>query len=64
MYVESRKMVLINPVHRRGMNGDTDRMNGDTEEEWMENRLMDKGRGKEGEGVINGESSMDIYTVA
>ena len=26
-----------------------------------ENRLMDKGRGEEGEGEINGESSMDAY---
>jgi len=53
VYVESRKMVLMNPVHRRGMNGDTD----------IGNRLMDKGRGEEGEGAVNGESSMDIYTL-
>ena len=26
-----------------------------------ENRLMDKGQGEEGEGEINGESSMDAY---
>ena len=39
-------MVLMNPVHRRGMNGDTD----------IGNRLMDKGRGEEGGGAVNGES--------
>ena len=27
----------------------------------IENRLMDKGRGEEGEGEINGESSTDAY---
>ena len=26
-----------------------------------ENRLMDKGRGEEGEGEINGESGTDVY---
>ena len=51
--MKSRKMVLMNPVHRRGMNGDTD----------IGNRLMDKGRGEEGGGAVNGESSMDIYTL-
>ena len=29
----------------------------------IENRLLDKGRGGEGEGEINGESSMDAYTL-
>ena len=29
----------------------------------IENRLIDKGRGEEGEGEINGESSMDAYTL-
>ena len=33
---------------------------GDTD---IENRLTDKGRGEEGEGEINGESSMDAYTL-
>ena len=33
---------------------------GDTD---IENRLMDKGRGEEGEGEINGESSTDAYTL-
>ena len=28
----------------------------------VENRLMDKGRGEEGEGEMNGESSMKAYT--
>ena len=28
----------------------------------MESRLMDMGRGKEGEGGMNGESSMGTYT--
>ena len=34
--------------------------NGDKD---IENRLMDKGRGEEGEGEINGESSTDAYTL-
>ena len=29
----------------------------------IENTLMDKGWGEEGEGQINGESSMDAYTL-
>ena len=29
----------------------------------IENRLTDKGRGKEGEGEINGESSVEAYTL-
>ena len=29
----------------------------------MENRLMDKGRGEEGEEGMNGESSMEAYTL-
>jgi len=29
----------------------------------IENRLMDKGRGKEGDGEMNGQSSMDAYTL-
>jgi len=33
---------------------------GDTD---IENTLMDKGRGEEREGEINGESSMDAYTL-
>ena len=33
---------------------------GDTD---IENRLTDKGGGEEGEGEINGESSMDVYTL-
>ena len=33
------------------------------EQQWRhrENRLMDKGGGEEGEGEINGESSMDAF---
>ena len=27
----------------------------------MENRLVDKGKGEEGEGEMNGESSMETY---
>ena len=46
-------MVLMNPVHRRGMNGDTD----------IGNRLMDKSEGEEGEGEMNGESIMEAYTL-
>ena len=38
----------------QGSNGDTD----------IENRFIDKGRGGEGEGEINGESSVDVYTLA
>ena len=34
---------------------------GDTD---IENRLMDKGGGEEGEGEMNGESSMDAYTLS
>ena len=34
--------------------------NGDAD---IENTLMDKGWGEEGEGQINGESSMDAYTL-
>ena len=34
---------------------------GDTD---IENRLMDKGGGEEGEGEVNGERSMDVYAVA
>ena len=30
----------------------------------IENRLMDKGGGEEGEGEVNGECSMDAYAVA
>ena len=30
----------------------------------IENRLMDKGGGEEGEGEVNGEHSMDVYAVA
>ena len=33
---------------------------GDTD---IENRLMDKGGGEEGEGEMNGESSMEAYTL-
>ena len=29
-----------------------------------ENRLMDKGCGKEGEGELNGESSVEAYTLS
>ena len=36
------------PIYR-GSNGDTDK----------ENRFMDKGRGEEGEGEMNGESNME-----
>ena len=36
-----------------GSNGDAD----------IENRLMHKGGGKEGEGEMNGQSSMDAYTL-
>ena len=38
----------------QGSSGDTD----------IEIRLTDKGRGGEGEGEINGESSVDVYTLA
>ena len=34
--------------------------NGDTD---IENRLMDKGGGNEGEGETNEENSMDAYTL-
>jgi len=37
----------------QGSSGDAD----------IENRLMDKGRGEEGEGEMNGESSMEAYTL-
>ena len=42
------------------MNMFTEGSNGDID---IENRLMNKGRGEEGEGEINGESSMDAYTL-
>ena len=29
----------------------------------IENRLMDKGRGEEGGGEMNGESNMEAYTL-
>ena len=32
-------------------------------DEHIENRFMDKGRGEKGEREINGESSMDAYTL-
>ena len=44
--MESRKMIL------KGNSGETD----------IENRLTDKGRGEEGEGEMNGESSKEAYT--
>ena len=37
-------------------------MNLFTEQQWRY-RLMDKGEGEEGEGEMNGESSMDAYTL-
>ena len=43
------------------MNMFTEGSNGDID---IENRLMDKGRGEEGEGEVNGEHSMDVYAVA
>ena len=49
MYMESRKMVLMNLL--AGSRGDAD----------VENRLMDTGRGEEGEGEMYGESNMEIY---
>ena len=48
--MESRKMVLMNLF--AGSNGDAD----------TENRLVDTGVG-EGEGEMNGESSMETYTL-
>ena len=47
--MEFIKMTLMNLQHS----------NGDRDEE---NRLMDKGCRKEGEGELNGESSMEAYT--
>ena len=44
-------MILMNSQHS----------NGDRDEE---NRLMDKGCRKEGEGELNGESSMEAYTLS
>ena len=29
----------------------------------LENRLMDKGTGEERKGAMNGESSMEVYTL-
>ena len=50
--MESRRMYW--QICSQSSNGDTD----------IENSLMDKGGGKEGEGEINGQSSMDAYTLA
>ena len=61
---QKRKQIYINThiwnlegwywwIYVQSSNGDTD----------MENRLMDKGRGEEEEGEINGDSSMDAYTL-
>ena len=47
--MESRKLVLMNPL--QGSNEDAN----------TENRLMDKGMGEDGE--MNGESSMETYTL-
>ena len=44
-------MILMNLKHS----------NGDTEKK---NKFMDKGCGKEGEGELNGESSMEAYTLS
>ena len=49
--MESRKIVLTN---LQSSNGDTD----------VENRLMDKSWGEEGEDEMDGESSMEAYTLA
>ena len=49
--MESRKMVLMNLL--QGSSGDVD----------VENRLMDKGWGEEGEGEIYGESGTGAYTL-
>ena len=49
MYMESRNMVLMKLF--TGQNGDAD----------IEDRHMDKSRGEEGEGEMNGESSMEAY---
>ena len=40
-------------IYSQSSNGDAD----------IENRLMDKGGGEQGEGEMNGESSMDAYTL-
>ena len=48
--MESRKMVSMNLFS--GSSGETD----------IENRLVDTGQG-EGEGGLNGESSLEIYTL-
>ena len=45
-------MVLMN-LFLQGSNTDTD----------IENRLIGKGRGEEREGEMNGESSMETYTL-
>ena len=49
--MESIKMVLMN-LNLQGSNTDAD----------IQNRLMDEGRREEGEGGMNGESSMEAYT--
>ena len=40
-------------LYLQGSNGDAD----------IENRLMDKSEGEEGEGEMNGESIMEAYTL-
>ena len=49
IYMESRKMVL----YSQGINGDAD----------IENKFMDKGGREEREAEMNGESSMETYTL-
>ena len=51
IYRESRKMVLMNLVV--GQQWDID----------IEDGLMDKGRGEEGEGEMNGEGSTEAYAL-
>ena len=49
--MEPRKMILMNLS--QGSSGDID----------IENRLMDKGWREAGDGEMNGESSMEAYTL-
>ena len=50
--MESRKLVLMNPL--QGSNGYAD----------IENRHMDTGWREEGEGGTNGDSNMETYTLS